>query len=143
MQYSVGTLLSEIHKLTYKPIAACDKQSKDTLIYNVLNYVNENYMHPLTLKETAQHFFVDHHYLCRRFKSICGYNFIDYLQFRRIAEATKLLAEGRSVDDILLLCGFESIQHFYRVFKKKTGCTPKQYCTQSADIPQLVTPNSK
>lgn len=53
---------------------------------------------------------------------------IKYVNQRRIQKAQMLL-ESRAYtrEEIAALCGFESIKHFYMLFKKITGCTTGEY----------------
>ena len=57
-----------------------------------------------------------------------GISLVNYLQYKRILEAQKLLLNSdMPIIEIGMECGFTSVQHFYRVFKKITGLTPKEY----------------
>lgn len=53
---------------------------------------------------------------------------IKYVNQRRIQKA-KILLDTRAYtrEEIAALCGFESIKHFYMLFKKITGCTTGEY----------------
>lgn len=56
-----------------------------------------------------------------------GVTFTRYVQTRRIEEAKRLLAEtGRTITDICYACGFNSLTHFNRVFRRGTGHSPSQ-----------------
>lgn len=53
---------------------------------------------------------------------------MDYLNSYRIQQACQLLRETElSAKDVAAQCGFNSQQNFFRVFKKWTHVTPKQY----------------
>ena len=52
---------------------------------------------------------------------------VDYLQCRRVLEAQKLLMQGCDTRQTAQRCGFHSMQHFYRVFKRVTGISPGSY----------------
>jgi AraC-like DNA-binding protein len=57
-----------------------------------------------------------------------GVTFTRYVQSRRIEEAKHLLAEtDQSVTEICFACGFNSLTHFNRVFRRGTGCGPSEF----------------
>lgn|GEM_PF-878861 len=57
-----------------------------------------------------------------------GVPFTSYVQSRRIGEAKRLLAEtGKTITEICFECGFNSLTHFNRVFRRGERCSPKQY----------------
>jgi AraC-like DNA-binding protein len=54
--------------------------------------------------------------------------FTRYVQHRRAAQAARLLRDRqRRVTDICFACGFNSLTHLNRVFRKFHGCAPMQY----------------
>jgi AraC-like DNA-binding protein len=55
-------------------------------------------------------------------------NVTDYVNAKRISLAKeRLLESDDSVSLIAERCGFESLPHFHRIFKKITGQTPGAY----------------
>ena len=70
--------------------------------------------------------------LKRRFKAATGLTLIDYLQNLRLEEAKRLLESSkRAVDAISADVGYEDASFFRRIFKRRTGLTPR---TLSADV---------
>ena len=62
------------------------------------------------------------------FHKKAGITFTRYVQSRRMEEAKRLLAQtDRSVTDICYACGFNSLTHFNRVFRRGTGGSPTGY----------------
>lgn len=54
--------------------------------------------------------------------------FIDSLTEIRLGHASRLLiATTKSVSEIAYETGFNNISNFNRIFKKKKGCTPKEF----------------
>ena len=65
---------------------------------------------------------------CRYFKEQTGKTFTEYVMDMRIGYACKLLTLGeKSINQIGIECGFESITHFNRMFKRQTKFTPTLY----------------
>jgi len=54
---------------------------------------------------------------------------------RRVAESTRLLAEGASVADACYSVGFRSVSSYINAFRKITGCLPSEYKKKKAIKP--------
>jgi transcriptional regulator GlxA family with amidase domain len=66
--------------------------------------------------------------LKRRFKAATGLALIDYVQNLRIEEAKRLLEESdRAADEISAEVGYEDASFFRRLFRRRTGLTPRGY----------------
>ncbi|MCR5848032.1 MAG: AraC family transcriptional regulator [Lachnospiraceae bacterium] len=67
-------------------------------------------------------------YFSRIFKNVTGMNYIKWLNMIRLEKASEMLAEeGRSMTEIAMLSGFQSIPSFNRVFREEKGMTPGEY----------------
>ncbi|MBP5655168.1 MAG: helix-turn-helix transcriptional regulator [Clostridiales bacterium] len=67
-------------------------------------------------------------YFSRIFKNITGMNYSKWLNTIRLEKATELLAEeGRSLTEVAMLSGFQSIPSFNRVFREEKGMAPRDY----------------
>ncbi len=98
----------------------------------IAQYLSENYMDRLSLKQVADRYYITPCHLSRAFKKTTGFTFVEYLNNVRIKESQKLLKETRkTVLQISELTGFDSQTHFGRVFKGITGFSPMQYRKQS------------
>ncbi|MES2240211.1 MAG: AraC family transcriptional regulator [Bacteroidota bacterium] len=97
-------------------------------IDKVMSFLNKNYTRTISLEEIASFAAMNATAFCRYFKSKTGKTFKNYILDMRIGYACKLLL----VDDIGISlisskCGFETISHFNKNFKKQTGYVPSQY----------------
>ncbi len=101
---------------------------KSSPIDQILQYINDHYSENITLDILETKFYMDKSYICRLFQKTMGISVINYLQYRRIMEAQQLLLNSDlPIIDICMDCGFNNVQHFYRVFKKITNLTPTEY----------------
>ena len=95
-----------------------------------MDYINRNYMHPLSLAEDIIH--TNEYYLCQLFKSTTGQTVFNYINHVRICVSEKMLTDtNSSISEIALSSGFMSVKYFDKVFKNKIGITPLQYRQQS------------
>lgn len=101
---------------------------KHDKIEEVLSYINRHLYEELSQCHLAEQFNISRPYLSRIFKEVTNYNFVEYINCLRVAEAKKLL-KNRSLKiiDISEDVGFGSITHFGRVFKQITGTAPGSY----------------
>ncbi len=99
----------------------------DRIIESALSYINEHYFEDLTLEKLAKVSYISVNQLCKLFKSRLNTTAAKYIITKRIAEAKKLLAEGKSVAETATLCGFQDYANFIRVFKKFVGTPPGKY----------------
>lgn len=93
----------------------------------ILDYIDENLEGELTLVTFENRFYINRFYLSRLFKESIGINIHEYITFKRISKAKKLLSSGYSVIDACSLAGFIDYSNFIRVFKRIVGVPPGQY----------------
>ena len=64
----------------------------------------------------------------RIFKNTMGVPFIRYVQYLRIYNAKRLLAEtDRILPDLISEVGFNNLANFHRSFRNQTGFTPREW----------------
>jgi len=100
----------------------------DIFIQGVIRHIDENFMKPITLTGLSISLYTNKYYLCHLFKQKTGFTVMEYIQYRRVIEAQKLLKEtDKDIITVYYECGFNNVQNFYRVFKKISKVTPLQY----------------
>ena len=91
-------------------------------------YIDHNYMAPLTLETLAEVCHGSPYHLHRTFKKVSGITPVDYIQQKRIAKASEyLLTTEQAVAEIALRVGLPNTSYFITLYKKKTGYTPTQF----------------
>ncbi|MBR2460397.1 MAG: helix-turn-helix transcriptional regulator [Clostridia bacterium] len=101
--------------------------SRHRTVQLAIDYINNNYSGELTLDTISKNAYVSANQLCKLFKMYCNTTVSKYIVSKRITEAKKMLAEGRSVTDTAFMCGFNDYANFIRVFKKTVGTPPGKY----------------
>lgn len=82
----------------------------------------------VSAKEVAAQAGVSERHLARLFPKLFGTTFGKYVQERRLAESMKLLRDtDRDIRSIIREVGLLDADHFYRLFRRKTGMTPGQF----------------
>lgn len=106
-----------------------DSKRRHVQIDNILSYINQHLAENLTIAVLASHFYLSKSYLCKIFKDGTGTTINHYITAKRIARAKALLAEGHSVAETSVLCGFGDYSNFLKAFTKIVGISPKKYAS--------------
>jgi transcriptional regulator GlxA family with amidase domain len=87
-----------------------------------------NYSNEVRLSDVADLVGMTEAAFSRFIKQRTGRNFIDSLNDIRLGHATRMLVDTtHSIAEISLVCGFNNLSNFNRIFKKKKGCTPREF----------------
>lgn len=134
--HSVLKLFGVLYDLSVSPMQELSShsftpknQSYDSRrIERAYNYMLENYNKPLRLGDVAELVGMTEVSFSRFIKKRTGRNFIDSLNDIRLGHASRMLVETtHSIAEISMLCGFNNLSNFNRIFKKKKGCTPRDF----------------
>lgn len=103
-----------------------DKVQKD--MKNVINYIEKNIKHGVTLEDVSEHVNMSVYYLSKVFKKEMNINFITYITDRKIEIAKDmLLYTDVPISNIAIELSYNEANYFSKAFKKKVGITPSQY----------------
>ena len=103
-------------------------QRQDDPCEQLLAYIREKYMEPLTLQEAARKLHLSYSSISAKFSLSVGKGFKEALNDVRIEKARKMLADtDMSVLDIALSVGYTDQSYFCKVFKTRTGDSPLAY----------------
>ena len=96
-------------------------------------YLKAHCFNALRVQEVAAYVGIAPAYLQRIFKQAMGVTMVEYVNQLRVEQSRRLLAYTDSpIIDVAVACGFNSRQHFFRVFSAQTGMSPQQYRQSSA-----------
>ena len=98
-------------------------------IITVTDYIKNNLTaDDLSQGTMAEMAGISKEYFSRIFRSITGTNYSKWLNMIRLEKATELLADPeRTLTEIAMLSGFQSISSFNRVFHAEKGMPPGEY----------------
>ncbi len=98
------------------------------LMQQIATYIYNNYNQKITLEHMADKFHISKSYLSKKFKSVTGFRFKEYLVNVRIKNAcTLLLDTNKSITDIAFECGFNDSNYFGDAFRHVKGMSPNKY----------------
>ena len=111
-----GGVLDEGHLLR--------KSNSHVLYYEISRKISEEYS-TITFEGMAKYMHFSKPYFSKVFHDIFGMTFTQYVHTVRIAAAIERIKEHRrSITEIALLCGFNTIRSFNRLFRQMTGYSP-------------------
>jgi AraC-like DNA-binding protein/quercetin dioxygenase-like cupin family protein len=94
----------------------------------VLDYVEQRIDERIAVEEVCRLANMSYYYFVKFFKKIMGIPFTEYVNLRKIKRAEQLLlTRDLSVTEIGDQIGMPNMAHFYKMFKRFNGCSPKEF----------------
>ena len=91
-------------------------------------FVARNYSKPVRTSDLAAKLYLSTIHTCHLVKRLFGVSFSELLMNERMSRAKALLANSQlSVGAIAELCGFGSSEQFSRMFRRRTGVSPREF----------------
>ncbi|MBM7568739.1 helix-turn-helix domain-containing protein [Paenibacillus sacheonensis] len=102
---------------------------KEEIVNEIKEFIHTNLHDPLlSLEGIADHLSLSVSYVRQLFKGITNISISDYILENKIEFVKKqLVSSDQTIAEIMDRSGFLTKSHFFSVFKKVTGLTPKQY----------------
>lgn len=97
-------------------------------IRKAIDFIRLNLNYELSLEVISSELHISSYELSRQFKRETGNTLTEYINNRRINEATYLLENKQiPITDIALMVGYNDVNYFTKVFKKIKGLTPSKF----------------
>lgn len=102
-------------------------QYEQNLVFTVLKYIETHYKNG-TLTDIANEIKQPTYYVSRLLKKHMNSNFKELLQQRKLQQAAYLLTRtSLSTEAVMEAIGYDNSSYFYRIFREKYGCSPREY----------------
>ena len=98
----------------------------DTLISNVLHYIDTHITDDLSLDKIESIFYISKYTISHKFKDIMKISYYQYVIQKRLSIGKQYLLEGMPANTVYKVCGFSDYACFYRAFKKEYGFPPSK-----------------
>ncbi len=107
---------------------ATGNPSRDTVLDDILYYIDHNYQNNIKLESIAPLFGYNSAYLGKIFNKTVGESFNSYVDLRRIDQSKDLLKQNHlKVYEIAEQVGYKNVDYFHKKFKKYVGMSPAEY----------------
>ena len=107
---------------------ALGNSSRDSVLDDILYYIEHNYHTNIKLESIAALFGYNSSYLGKIFHKAVGENFNSYVDQVRVKHAIALLTENQyKVYEIAERVGYKNVDYFHKKFKKYVGESPAEY----------------
>ena len=98
------------------------------VLQHAIAYIREVYKEEVTISHISEECGVSERYLRKLFAQFLKFSPLDYINSIRINKAIDLLRNSdMSIKEVSYQCGFKSPQYFSRVFKQRTGTSPRDF----------------
>lgn len=102
-------------------------QYEQNLVFSILKYIETHYKNG-TLDDISTEIKRPTYYVSRLLKKHTGFNFKELLQQRKLQQASYLLSNTPlTIEEIMEAIGYDNSSYFYRKFKEKYHCSPREY----------------
>ena len=104
-------------------------------VEQIHKYMERSYHENITLTALAEEYHMDASYLSRSFSQKYGETIIAFLTRIRMEKAAELMKDpDKKLETISFLVGYDDYNYFSRVFRKKMGCSPREYRNNLAQL---------
>lgn len=127
--YELSILVDEAKPLAESSFATINISAESRRVHKVQEYINKNYQENIRLEQLAELIGMTPTAFCRFFKLRTGKTPTDYIIDIRLGHAARFLINTKmSITEICYACGFKNVSNFNRLFRKKKGCSPREFC---------------
>lgn len=134
--FKVLTYINEMLALVSENIQESTEEREfpgivDSTIWKMLSYIHQNYGNNIRVNDIAASANVCRSNCCKLFQKVIRETPNSYLKHYRIMKSCQLLRETkRSITEISMTCGFQSVSYFIAVFRTEMGISPTKYRKQ-------------
>ena len=129
------TLMAELLLRAFSLLqTAFIKDNVQSYVQQAVAYIDSHLFTDLRVTDVAESVNIALAYLQRIFKQTLGMTIVEYINRQRIEQSKRLLMfTDDPIVDVAIASGFNSRQHFFRVFSGMVGMSPQQYRKEHGD----------
>lgn len=125
------SLVEDARELSSTSFIEAREENEDDRVKQIKEYIAANFSRDICLQELADIAHMAPDSFSRFFRNKTGRTPNRYLIDYRLGIAARmLLTTKQSVSEIGFSCGFNTLSHFNRLFRKSKGCTPSEFREQ-------------
>ena len=127
---SYGAMMTGLYSLLFENDSIRDRKLSTRELYDyAVQYIEENYAHPLSMQSVCDEIGISQTYLSRLFRKYSDTTFNAFLTRCRMEAAIRLLQEKPDLllRDVAACVGYDDSSYFTKVFHQYTGKAPSQF----------------
>lgn len=110
------------------PNISSSRNHRYQTISNLIDWIEKNFLKPITLEELSSVSGLSPKYLCRTFKEYTSKPIIKYINDLRVENACfEMSVNKKNVTQAAFDSGFNNLSYFCKTFKNLKGVTPTEY----------------
>ncbi|MCZ8516268.1 AraC family transcriptional regulator [Paenibacillus filicis] len=114
-----------------------------TRLRPALDYVDRNLGEKIAVEEACRLLNLSYHYFIKYFKKVMGLSFVDYVNYKRVKKAERLLlTRDISIMEVGFEVGIPNMAQFYKLFKRYNQCSPKEFKRRMKGEAGRISPES-
>ncbi|MDQ0891239.1 AraC-like DNA-binding protein/mannose-6-phosphate isomerase-like protein (cupin superfamily) [Paenibacillus sp. V4I9] len=111
-----------------RDFSALAEDSGISRVRPALDFIDEHLSERISVEDMCSVLNLSYHYFIKYFKKVMGISFVDYVNYKRIKKAERLLLTGDlSIMDVSFEVGILNMAQFYKLFKRHNQCSPKEF----------------
>ncbi|MEC0231830.1 AraC family transcriptional regulator [Paenibacillus alba] len=125
---AIKNLLLLLLRNDHRDFSGVTEDSGISRVRPALDYIDKHLSERITVEDVCSVLNLSYHYFIKYFKKVMGISFVDYVNYKRIKKAERLLLTGDlSIMDVSYEVGILNMAQFYKLFKRHNQCSPKEF----------------
>jgi len=125
---ALAATITQLRGVLRKPLRSYSGALTPAQLRRVIEYIHERIDEDMSVMQLAETVKLSPAYFSQMFQRSTGYAPHQFVVRTRIQRAKEMLvASERKIIEVAIACGFETPQHFARVFQKLCSVTPTEY----------------
>ena len=122
------SLCDDARELSSSAFSRSEQRSESRRVTRVQHFIARHFHEEVRLETLAELIGMTPVAFSRFFRQRTGRTLSDYIIDIRIGHAARLLVDSaQTVAEICYDCGFNTLSNFNRLFRKRKGCSPKEF----------------
>ncbi|AFH65744.1 helix-turn-helix domain-containing protein [Paenibacillus caseinilyticus] len=125
---SIKRLLLLLLRSDYRGVLGRTDDTELLRLRPALDYVDRHLGEKIAVEDVCGLLNLSYHYFIKYFKKAMGLSFVDYVNYKRVKTAERLLlTRDLSIMEVGFEVGIPNMAQFYKLFKRHNQCSPKEF----------------